>query len=241
MSEHALAGVIFGNILTVGADEKQYLRKGKQTDHAGDDGHALNKIIHSEGETGDSGVGIDAHGGNQHAHRAGDKALAHVVHAHYRDGGQAEQTEPEVFRAAELEGETGQGSGEEEQEKASHNTAERGRQQGSIQRLVRAPGLAQRPAVKSGGHGGGSARRADQNGRVRTAVNGSTVDGAQHDKAVDRVHGEGDGHHEGHSHGGGKAGQGSHNDASGQPRDHQKDIQGVKQIENCGQKKFTHN
>ena len=179
-------------------------------------------------------------GGNQDAHRTGNDTFAHVVRGHHRDGGEPEEAQPKTFRPAELEREPRQRAAKAEQEQRAHNAPEGRGQKRRVQPEIRPPLLAQRPAVECGRHGGRRARRADENGRVRAAIDGPSVYRAEHDQAAGRVHGERGRDHERHPHGGGEPRKRPDDDPACEARDHQDDVQRLKQVESGRQNEFCH-
>ena len=240
LAERALMRVVFRNEGLVRADEVEHLREGEKADHAGDHGDALQEVVGAEGETGHARIGVEPDGGHEDARRAGEDALAHVVRGHHRDGGQPEKAEPKTLGPAEAQGETGERGGKAEQEERAHDAAEGRGQKRGVEPDVRPPLLAQGPAVEGGGHRGGGAGRADEDGGVGPAVDGPGVDRAEHDQAASGIHGEGGRDHEGDAHRGRKAGQRADDDAPGQPGEHQDDVQRFEKMQEGGQKKFGH-
>ena len=177
----------------------------------------------TKGEALDTEDGIQAHAGQQDAGGAQDQALEHIAAGDGHHHGQAEQGQHAVLGGVEGDGEPGDGGGEQHQADGGEEATDEGVNNVYAQRQAALALTVQGVAVKGLGDGGGSAGGVDQDGGDTAGKNGGIPKAHQHGESVGRIKPEGNGGHDGNTHGGGQAGQradgGADHHAQGQEQD----------------------
>ena len=205
------------------ADLDQDLRDGEHTDEHRHDAEAGLEVGDAEVETRHA-VGLtQAHAGKQQAQCGRDEALDQRLVGNGDDAAQGEQDEREIFAGAEVQGKGAQRRRQEHQTEEGEDTAEEGRENAVGQGPAGQAFLGHGVCVKGGGHTGGRAGDVQQRGRDQAAGDAADIDGHQQDKAVVHVHAVGDGHQQGHSHGGSQSGKSADDQAAENPANHQHD------------------
>ena len=125
--------------------------------------------------------------------------------------GQGEEHQHRVLSGAELQGDLGNGLGDDDQDDAGEEAAKAGAEQGSLNGLARLALFCQGVSVGHGGRGGNRAGGADEDGRHRAAEGAGVIGGQQHDEGLGGGEIIGERNDQGDRHGGGETGNGAQN------------------------------